>query len=259
MKILNISITCVLILNGLVLSAQQKGALIYKVTYDNKLGNELVDVTHTIYFEGNKSVELIIPKNLNKDFEKNIETVSTTKSKINITINKPYFIYKDFDKSILMLSDYAHFRNVRLIKDTLNNFKWTISNEKQMIANYNCVKATTNFRGRKYEVWFTSDVSLKNGPWKFCGLPGLIVKASDSEKMFCYELLSVNMNSDFDSSLISIPKDFNYMEAITHGEFMKIFLKMVADDEERSKIVTYDLYGNGGTTTITHTPKIEKY
>jgi hypothetical protein len=52
------------------------------------------------------------------------------------------------------------------------------------VLGYKCIKATTTFRGRNYEVWFTPFIPIRQGPWKFNGLLGLILKAADTEGYF---------------------------------------------------------------------------
>ena len=57
--------------------------------------------------------------------------------------------------------------------------KWKIFPDKDTISNYFCQKATCTFLGRHYTAWFTPDISFSAGPYKFSGLPGLIVKITD--------------------------------------------------------------------------------
>ncbi|RKS96612.1 GLPGLI family protein [Chryseobacterium defluvii] len=67
-------------------------------------------------------------------------------------------------------------------------FNWNISNEKQKIGAYNAQKATTEFGGRKWTAWFSTDLPFQDGPYKFSGLPGLIVKIEDDEKNYSWIL-----------------------------------------------------------------------
>lgn len=60
--------------------------------------------------------------------------------------------------------------------------KWNILQETAKIENYNCQKATTKFGGRTWEAWFSKDLPFPDGPYKFHGLPGLIVKLQDNTK-----------------------------------------------------------------------------
>ncbi|AZA55663.1 GLPGLI family protein [Chryseobacterium sp. G0201] len=57
--------------------------------------------------------------------------------------------------------------------------EWKILPEKQKIGEYNTQKATTTFGGRQWVAWFSSDIPFQDGPYKFYGLPGLIVKLED--------------------------------------------------------------------------------
>jgi len=67
-------------------------------------------------------------------------------------------------------------------------FNWKIGTEKMKIGSYNTQKATTDFGGRKWTAWFTADLPLQDGPYKFHGLPGLIVKIEDEGKNYSWEL-----------------------------------------------------------------------
>ena len=69
--------------------------------------------------------------------------------------------------------------------------QWTLKDEQQTIHGYRCQKATCRWRGRDYEAWFTSEVPIQRGPWKFGGLPGLIVKISDAKKEYNFELVKL--------------------------------------------------------------------
>ncbi|MDY0930275.1 GLPGLI family protein [Chryseobacterium sp. CFBP8996] len=57
--------------------------------------------------------------------------------------------------------------------------EWEILPEKQKIGEYNAQKATTKYGGREWTAWFSTDLPFQDGPYKFYGLPGLIVKIED--------------------------------------------------------------------------------
>ena len=69
--------------------------------------------------------------------------------------------------------------------------QWTLKDEQQVIHGYRCQKATCHWRGRDYEAWFTTEIPIQRGPWKFGGLPGLIVKISDAKKEYNFELVKL--------------------------------------------------------------------
>jgi GLPGLI family protein len=61
---------------------------------------------------------------------------------------------------------------------------WKFINEEKNISNFKCKKAKTIFRGRTYVVWYTEEIPISTGPWKFNGLPGLILSVEDSEGVY---------------------------------------------------------------------------
>ena len=67
---------------------------------------------------------------------------------------------------------------------TSDKQNWNIESEKKKIGNYTVQKATTNFGGRNWVAWFTSEIPLNFGPYKFYGLPGLILEIYDTKQNF---------------------------------------------------------------------------
>lgn len=68
---------------------------------------------------------------------------------------------------------------------------WKLTGDKKKIHNYNCQKAVGTFRGRTYEAWFTPEIPIKEGPYKFGGLPGLILEISDTQKHYVYTSIGI--------------------------------------------------------------------
>lgn len=77
-----------------------------------------------------------------------------------------------------------------LVTDELN-YEWKITNETKKIKDYTCYKATTAFRGNNFEAWFTPDIPINAGPWKWYGLPGLILEATDKDQSVVFKLEKV--------------------------------------------------------------------
>ena len=69
--------------------------------------------------------------------------------------------------------------------------KWSLHPEVQTILGYRCQRATCHWRGRDFEAWFTTDIPVKLGPWRFNGLPGLILKVYDTDHFYTFEAVSI--------------------------------------------------------------------
>lgn len=68
---------------------------------------------------------------------------------------------------------------------------WKIQPDKKQIGEFGAQKATVDFAGRSWVAWFTTDVPVQDGPYKFSGLPGLIVEISDETGSHKMELKGI--------------------------------------------------------------------
>ncbi|MET4076735.1 GLPGLI family protein [Hymenobacter sp. UYCo722] len=83
-------------------------------------------------------------------------------------------------------------------------FDWKITMNKKTIAGHACQQAYTVFGGRIWETWFTREIPVSEGPYKFYGLPGLIVQVQDTHKNYVFTLLNLDTNPvPFDISVNS--------------------------------------------------------
>ncbi|UFH30509.1 GLPGLI family protein [Chryseobacterium sp. C-71] len=80
---------------------------------------------------------------------------------------------------------------------------WKISSDKAKIGEYNTQKATASFGGRNWIAWFATDVPFQDGPYKFKGLPGLIVKVEDDAKNYSWELKGNKKIADYNAESYS--------------------------------------------------------
>ncbi|GHA48569.1 hypothetical protein GCM10007103_31860 [Salinimicrobium marinum] len=80
--------------------------------------------------------------------------------------------------------------------DNKNLFNWTVLDERDTIAGFRVQKATTSFAGRYFIAWFTEEIPISEGPYKFNGLPGLIVKIGDDKGHYVFELTRIKKLKD---------------------------------------------------------------
>lgn len=100
-----------------------------------------------------------------------------------------YTIIKDYSKNNLFFINRIG-RYKYNVKDN-RTIKWIILPEKDVVNTYIVQKATAEFGGRKWEAWFTSDLPFQDGPYKFKGLPGIILKIEDSTKSHSFTFVGL--------------------------------------------------------------------
>lgn len=87
--------------------------------------------------------------------------------------------------------------------EPLARIDWTLDDDSLTINGLPCHRATGKLYGKQWTAWYTEDIPSSAGPWKLRGLPGLIVKAEDSEGIHCFELYETKNEarpiSDFDN------------------------------------------------------------
>lgn len=117
---------------------------------------------------------------------------------------------------------------------------WKIQNETLTMLNYSCQKATCEFRGRKYTAWFTPDIPINNGPWKFGGLPGLIMKVYDSDNLFVYECIGIEY---FNKKYPILSYDYSNYKNITHKKILQLYKDIHENYMGLAGAVLYDNNG----------------
>ena len=72
------------------------------------------------------------------------------------------------------------------------DFGWEVDfTQTKEIGGYTCHSAKGSYAGRDYQAWFTPEIPISDGPWLFCGLPGLILEVSSLDKEFLYTCMSI--------------------------------------------------------------------
>jgi GLPGLI family protein len=119
----------------------------------------------------------------------------------------------------------------------------TILNEFKAILNYKCQKATVDFGERVFEVWFTPDVPISDGPWKIQGLPGLVVSAKTIDGLHSFEITSLVKIPAFDDRFF----DYTYSSIVSKKDFVDNLIRV---NENKFKYRKSQIT-NGGTTAMT--------
>lgn len=112
---------------------------------------------------------------------------------------------------------------------------WKISSETTKIGEYKVQKAETDFGGRKWTAWFTTDLPYQDGPYKFSGLPGLIVKVEDDKGEYSFDLMK-----NYKIGEIPALNQFGNTIKVKRGDFVKQQEKFKKDP------VSFMTQGGGG-------------
>lgn len=213
---------------------------------------------HDLLINADQQLSDFVFKGLMEKFD------SDTISRETIGNNENIVIVKKSDAPPPPITNQKNFKNHQLIsyesiygekkfyliQENLPGFDWQINNETKEIMGYTAQKAITHFRGRDYEAWFAPEINLQDGPWKFYGLPGLIleIKSTDNFVEFLAYELHLNISPTKLENLIEkYPKistiDFTTkkeIEAKNVNQQVK-FLQSKNPLENEVKIETNDL------------------
>lgn len=108
-----------------------------------------------------------------------------------------------------------------IVKEDMNLFKWELSSQIDTILTYACRKAKCTFRGRRYEVWFTTDLPFRAAPWKVHGLPGVILKLAVDDDYYVLEPISLSIIDTNEE----IENPFKGKKCLTWDEYLIVYKK----------------------------------
>lgn len=191
-------LSTIAIFTTVLLSAQQSSnRFFYELTFKPKKDSAKIDKVIT-------TLDITKEKSMYRDF-----TTASQDSilKIEVETMQKAGVFKDISKSIKMpkfsekIYKFYPDMKIQYVERIANGFTpmnigynedlkftWKIEKDKQKIGTYNTQKATTEYGGRKWIAWFTTELPFQDGPYKFYGLPGLIVKIEDDGKNYSWEL-----------------------------------------------------------------------
>lgn len=165
--------------------------LVYNILHSQKQYNYLFYVDNTV----RTGALLFNEKTNTAEYIDKMENLKSTKAE-----GKPVFTvsvdgFNDFvyyKKNVNELNyTYELLKIPYFINDSTININWELHSDQKEIQGLNCKKATTLFRGRKWIVWYCPDIPVVYGPWKFYGLPGLIVEATEDSNRFAFVLTEI--------------------------------------------------------------------
>ena len=107
---------------------------------------------------------------------------------------------------------------IYLYDEPLDLMDWQMSFEAKEILGYPCFKAECDFRGRHWTAWFTMQIPVQDGPWKFCGLPGLILQMEESRGHYAFRCIGIETQQ---KPIVWYEEDFHKYQRCTRADVMK--------------------------------------
>lgn len=100
---------------------------------------------------------------------------------------------KMYNSDISKMTYFYDYTNKHyIVADTLQVMdNWEILNDTMTFMGYKCQKATIKYKQDTYTAWFTTQLAYNAGPDGFRGLPGLILKVSNSTGKIGYEAIEI--------------------------------------------------------------------
>jgi GLPGLI family protein len=98
-----------------------------------------------------------------------------------------YMIFKNYPPGAITYIEHIPSNTFRY-KEELDIFSWELHPETDTISGHFVQKATTKYGGRKWVAWFCSDIPYSDGPYKFSGLPGLILSVYDTREHYVFKM-----------------------------------------------------------------------
>ncbi len=135
-----------------------------------------------------------------------------------------YDIFKNYPTGKLTTTDRIAMTNYKY-EEPYEKPEWEVLPDTMNILGYACQKATCTFRGRDYVAWFTMQIPVSNGPWKFSGLPGLILNVADTENQYVFECSGIETPKE--KVVIGMKKE-NYAK-VSKEDYNKVYERFRKD------------------------------
>lgn len=158
-------------------------------------------------------VQRVTKNNTSDQIKLNLEGIKV--GRLKSVVKKDYPSYKTTFTNKIGSRSYRY--------EEKRPIKWEILSEKKTIGEWPVQKATTEYLGRKWIAWFSTEIPIQDGPYKFHGLPGLIVSIEDADHDYQFLLNGIKNN-------VSIKKidDVNTIN-VTYDKYKKQYIESIMD------------------------------
>lgn len=129
----------------------------------------------------------------------------------------PVQIYKNRNTGVVSYVYNTYVENIRCDQKIEQMGDWQMAEETDSILGYACQKANVSYAGRDYTAWFAPAIPINDGPWKFWGLPGLILKVTDNQGLFEWVAIGIQ---NLDGDIVINKGDYDKANPIQFRDFI---------------------------------------
>lgn len=181
-----------LIINQILFAQEYCAKIVYNCKTSIRKG-KVHDGKNTLYFDTEKSLFV------HNDFpteDSYIDKGTIVHYIKGDTEGLPVFIHLK-DAYLYYKSEYrARPGEIFIFREDLPVINWTIGTQTKKIGDFDCIRAVGIFGGRTYDAWFTPEIPVGLGPYKLCGLPGMILEAASRDGKVAYDFVAYEAPCD---------------------------------------------------------------
>lgn len=138
---------------------------------------------------------------------------------------KPFYYYRLYNysyKGVYLYIDRVN--NMHAYSAPIDKMNWILEDSSKVMNGYVAKKAQCNFKGRAYTAWYTEEIPIPVGPYKFNGLPGLILDIADSEEHFRFSFNGFEVG-DFSVAIAEIDDGIEHLSKDAFMSLKKEYYK----------------------------------
>ena len=151
------------------------------------------------------------------------------------------YVYKNYPQGKMTVTDGLLMQDY-IYEDTLCAQNWVIQDSSKLILGHECQKAVCQYRGHCWTAWFAMDIPITDGPWKLCGLPGLIMEATSEDNSHAFKLLGLERVSKEPIVFSKTYVGNNKFEKTTFEKFLKEqYIFLFGDFQSQTQLQGIDI------------------
>lgn len=175
---------------------QSEQTALYKISFlsdtlapeniTEELGELLINDNTSLFRSVSQGViDSALHANRSRQTELGMNIYINNRTKMNYSVLKNNGKIKYFDHI------YEGFTDFYFYNEKVENQQWKVLEDTITINGFFCQTARLNYGNREWIAYFSHSIPIFDGPYKFAGLPGLIILMEDSLHHWKFELISL--------------------------------------------------------------------